>query len=145
MFWKCHASHWLVFLTVTLLCLILRENYPFSNFPMYSSFSKKSFVIYLADAAGDPLPTTRFGRATGYLQKIFGSKRARQLMQLKTGEVHPVDVDKTAAAALLQYLDDLPVVRAQPALLCGVQVRRMNIVWNAGRISCTTETLEQHP
>ena len=35
---------WLV--VWSLLCLVLRENYPFSNFPMYSSFSRKrtSFI-----------------------------------------------------------------------------------------------------
>jgi hypothetical protein len=146
MFWKSRASSWPVFIAVTLLCLILRENYPFSNFPMYSSFAKKSFVIYLTDASGNALPTARFGLGTSTLQKIFGAKRVRQPSQQSRGKTQASELDKAAAIGLLQYLDELPVVRARrDASLHGLQVRRINIVWKAGRISSTTETLAQHP
>jgi hypothetical protein len=146
MLWKRYGSRLVIFLIITLSCLILGENYPFSNFPMYSSFTKDSFVIYLADAAGRPLPTTRFGLLTSNLQKIFSSKRSRLLARLRDEETQTNDIDKTAAFDLLQYLNELPAVRARRGTsLRGVQVRRVNIVWTAGRIRCSGETLAQHP
>ena len=40
-------------LVMVLLCLVLRENYPFSNFPMYSSSGKHTYYLYL-DRRGWP-------------------------------------------------------------------------------------------
>jgi hypothetical protein len=145
-FWTGYGSRLTVFLTITLLCLILRENYPFSDFRMYSGFGRKSYVIYLADAAGRPLPTNRFGLASSTLKKIFNSIRSRQFARLGKEEMRTNDLDKIAAFGLLHYLNELPAVRArQGTVLRGVQVRRINIAWNAGRISCSTETLAQRP
>ncbi len=132
---------------MTGLCLAAGENYPFSNFPMYSSFAKNSYYLYLADAAGRPLPTTRFGMTTPGLKKIFESKR-RSLFRVKAGAAkpEPAAVDKAAGAALLQYLEALPAVRSQKSsLLRGLEVRRVGIFWKAASLSTDTQTLAQHP
>ncbi len=44
-----------VLLTFTVLCLIIGEQYPFSSFPMYSSFSHDTYYIYLADQFDRPI------------------------------------------------------------------------------------------
>ena len=142
-----HPRRWPVLVAITGLCLAAGENYPFSNFPMYSSFAKNSYYLYLADAAGRPLPTTRFGMTTPGLKKIFESKR-RSLFRVKTGAAkpEPTAVDKAAGAALLQYLEALPAVRSQKSsLLHGLQVRRVGIFWQAASLSTDTQTLAQHP
>ena len=56
---------------MTLLCLGLRENYPFSHFPMFSSFSNRTYFIHLADAQGRELKTRQFGLSNSGMKKIF--------------------------------------------------------------------------
>ena len=140
-------QRWPVLFGLTILCLIARENYPFSNFPMYSSFAKSSYYIYLADGTGQPLATSRFGLTTTGLKKIFESNR-RAEFRVDKGTAKPDSAlaDRAAAAALLRYLDQLPDVRRQPPeLLHGLQVRRVNLLWKAGRIEAETITIAQHP
>jgi hypothetical protein len=50
---------------------VLRENYPFSHFPMYSSFSSSTYFLYLTEASGSALHTRRFGLTSTDLKKIF--------------------------------------------------------------------------
>ena len=64
---------WLLVMTV--LCLALRENYPFSNFPMYSSFNNRTYYLYLTDARGNPIKTRQFGLSSSGLKKIFDRYR----------------------------------------------------------------------
>ena len=45
-----------VALLVTVVCLAVKEEFPFSHFPMYQSFSDYSFNVYIADRDGNPLP-----------------------------------------------------------------------------------------
>ena len=142
-----HPRRWPVLIAITGLCLAVGENYPFSNFPMYSAFAKNSYYLYLADAAGRPLPTTRFGVTTSRLKKIFELKR-RALFRVKAGATkpEPAAVDRAAGAALLQYLEMLPAVRSQKSsLLRGLQVRRVGIFWKAASLRTDTQTLAQHP
>ncbi len=57
---------------LTLICLVVEEQYPFSNFPMYSSFGDRTYYIYLADGAGQPLATKpTAGMTTPTLKKVF--------------------------------------------------------------------------
>ena len=64
-----------VMLVVTILCLLIRENFPFSNFPMYGSFSDYSYYVYLSDGRDQPVPVEGItGIRTSRLQKIFGGK-----------------------------------------------------------------------
>lgn len=44
------------FWLVTALCLHFKENYPFSDFPMYSTFTDHTFYVYVADGDGNPIP-----------------------------------------------------------------------------------------
>ena len=65
--WKCGPL-----ICITLAGLILREEFPFSHFPMYSSFTNKASYVYLATASGEPLPTVATaGMLTGNLKKVF--------------------------------------------------------------------------
>ena len=68
---------WLLIMTG--LCLLLRENYPFSNFPMYSSFSHRTYFIHLADAQGSALSTRQFGLSNSTMKKIFDRYRRQEL------------------------------------------------------------------
>ena len=60
---------------VIALCLMLKENYPFSNFPMYSSFSDHTFFVYVADANDQPIAIEVLTAIrTGRLKKVYDTQ-----------------------------------------------------------------------
>jgi len=73
---KTARRRWQIPAPVTLiaiaLCLVLRENFPFSHLPMYSNLSNSTSYIYVADKEGQPIPIeTLTGRRTGSLKKLL--------------------------------------------------------------------------
>ncbi|MGI9086125.1 MAG: hypothetical protein ACR2HH_00035 [Chthoniobacterales bacterium] len=74
-------------LVLTLACLLIREQFPFSNFPMYSSFSSHTFYIFVADAAGQPLAAaTLTGTSTATWKKIYVSEMKKESERLRLGK-----------------------------------------------------------
>lgn len=66
------------------LCLILKENFPFSHFPMYQSFSDYSFIVYVADKNGAPIPVqTVTGIKTSKIKKIFKNEQEAERARLE--------------------------------------------------------------
>jgi hypothetical protein len=64
-----------VMFVVVILCLVLRENFPFSHFPMYSSFSSYSYYVYVADANDEPIPIEAITSIrTSALKKAYQGK-----------------------------------------------------------------------
>ncbi|MEM8955800.1 MAG: hypothetical protein AAGD22_16720 [Verrucomicrobiota bacterium] len=60
---------------LVVLCLLLRENFPFSHFPMYSSFSRNSYYVYVADANHEPIPIEEITSIrTSALKKAYQGK-----------------------------------------------------------------------
>lgn len=60
---------------VTALCLVLREEFPFSHFPMYSSFSNYTYYVYVSGADGKPVPVESITSVrTSKLKKIYQDK-----------------------------------------------------------------------
>jgi hypothetical protein len=134
-------------LVMTLLSLGLRENYPFSNFPMYSSFSQHTYFLYLTDAAGEPIKTRQLGLSSSALKKIFDRARRKELEHFeKSGRARVLLVEQAAAQSLLRYLDGLVAARS-PAqkLLAGLQVRHVRVQQQADALLLETRTLAQHP
>ena len=52
-----------VFLGITIVCLIVRENYPFTHNPMYANLPPRVRYYYVVDENGDNVP---FSKAFGY-------------------------------------------------------------------------------
>ncbi|MDB4673743.1 hypothetical protein OAF27_02900 [Verrucomicrobiales bacterium] len=64
-----------VFVIATLLCLVIREEFPFSNFPMYGSFSNYTYYVYVTGEDGLPLPLKKLtGVRSANLKKIYDAK-----------------------------------------------------------------------
>ena len=52
--------------------MAIRDNYPFSHFPMYASFSDHTFYVYVADGEGNPIPLQDItGTRTSKLKKPY--------------------------------------------------------------------------
>ena len=78
-----------VFVIVIALCLVIREEFPFSDFPMYQSFSNYTYYVYVTGEDGEPLPLdTLTGVRAANLKKIYDSKikELRSETKKRTGD-----------------------------------------------------------
>ena len=58
-----------------LVSLIVRENYPFSHYPMYSKFDPYTYYLYATDESGEVLLfREQFGYSAIRLKKVFTTK-----------------------------------------------------------------------
>ncbi len=58
----------------TLFSVIVKEQYPFSHFPMYSGFEDKTWYLYFETADGEPLQAKRvFKNTVARCKKRYGS------------------------------------------------------------------------
>jgi hypothetical protein len=136
---------WLLVMTV--LCLVLRENYPFSNFPMYSSFASRTYYLYLTDAKGTAIQTTRFGLASSTLKKIFDRYRRQELNRFKdSGDGRVPLAEASSGQLLLRYLEGLCAQRPEAAgLLAGLQVQHVNVSEQDEALKLETRVVAQRP
>lgn len=59
-------------LLVVIFLAIVKEQYPFSDFPMYSHLDDESDVLYVTDQADNVLPMEKlFGTGTSTQKKVF--------------------------------------------------------------------------
>jgi hypothetical protein len=144
--WLCR-TRFRCLLVMALLCLVLRENYPFSNFPMYSSFSSRTYYVYLTDAEDQPLKTREFGLSSSGLKKIFDRYRRGELEQVtREGNERVAIAEQAAAQSLLHYLDGLAAGRRQVSkLLAGLRVKHVLVRQDAHDVILETRTLASHP
>jgi hypothetical protein len=134
-------------LVMTLLCLALRENYPFSNFPMYSSFDNRTYFIYLTDAQGKGIKTRQFGLSSSGLKKIFDGYRRKELDHFKESGSERVRLaEESAGQLLLRYLEGLSAGRpAARGLLTGLQVQHVRVSERDDSLRLETHPVAQHP
>jgi hypothetical protein len=77
-----------VALLLTVVCLAVKEQFPFSHFPMYESFSDYSFNVYIADRDGNPIPVQSItSYKTSKLKKIFHSEQKAERKKLEASGV----------------------------------------------------------
>ena len=133
-------------LVMTLLGLVLRENYPVSNFPMYSSFTARAYYLYLTNAKGTPLATRRFGLSATRLKKVFDRHLRKELKRYSKSEDQRVLLAEAAAGrALLAYLDDISAANSgAKKLLAGLQVRYVLIEQHGDELRQETRIVAQH-
>lgn len=95
-------------LLVTLLLHSVGEEYPFSNFPMYSNFQREARVVWVSDENGDPVPTNDyFGRRTSTIKKIFDTRISEGRREAKRADAPVPTNDEVAPAAAARVLEDL--------------------------------------
>jgi hypothetical protein len=134
-------------LVMVLLCLVLRENYPFSNFPMYSSSGRHAYYLYLTDEDGRALKTRQFGLSNSTLKKIFDGYRQKELAHFAdAGRACVLLAEEAAGQSLLLYLDGLSAARPQVRkLLVGLQVEHVLVRQDAHDLVFETRTIARHP
>lgn len=134
-------------LVMTILCLGLRENYPFSNFPMYSSFNNRTYYLYLTDANGAAIRTKEFGLSSSALKKIFDRYRRQELGRFQDAGQDRVQLaEASAGQLLLRYLDGLSAGRPKAAaMLAGLRVQHVRVSQRDDALNLETHVVAQNP
>jgi hypothetical protein len=71
-----------VLATVTALNLMLREEFPFSHFPMYADFSPRALYVRVTDGDGQPVALRGMGAAAPLLTKVYWHERRQAAARL---------------------------------------------------------------
>jgi hypothetical protein len=91
-----------ILLVLTLLNLLLRENFPFSHFPMYASFGDFTYYVFVADEHDEPLALRRvFGVSAPFLKKLYdGEVRAHRRAGRALSAMTPTELNRAGLVAL---------------------------------------------
>ncbi len=126
---------WPVLWLTTALCLIIGENYPFSNYPMYATFSDSTYMVYVTDGDGEPVPVfDTFGMRTSVLKKVYHKMalEAARRHRLRIHELEPRHLEpagRLALERLLAHRNDMPAHG-----LNTINLVHLHIVLENGRI-----------
>jgi hypothetical protein len=124
-----------------LVSLLLKENYPFSHFPMYSSPTAPRAYYIVTDSGGQPLPISTL---TGVTPPKIGKMHWRKSRQREAGpEIAGEDspsADKEIGREICAMLRQQATRRGQ-TLPPGIQLFRVEIRYHDGKINETKELL----
>lgn len=137
---------WLLILLAAfcVISLVIKENYPFSNYPMYSDPDPFAHVYFLADQAGKPLPLYEMAFVTSpNLGKIL---RKRQQDRAKALKISVKDLSPEDQSAIGKDL--VAYLRSQSAYLTksdklpkAVKIMRTTIQFENGEVVERSEVL----
>jgi hypothetical protein len=85
--------------------MAIRDNYPFSHFPMYASFSDHTYYVYVADKDDQPVPLQELtGIRTSKLKKPYDKDldKARKKLDKRKRELSAAERSEAGATALRQ-------------------------------------------
>jgi hypothetical protein len=122
--------------------LIVKENYPFSHFPMYASPTAPRSYYMITDAEGRPLPiATLTGVTLPKIGKMHWKKsQEREAMARKSGEADPAGQEKEIGREICEMLRRQASRRGQ-TLPPSVQLYRVEIQYDDGKIKETKRLL----
>ncbi len=96
-----------LFFVMVALMLIIKEEFPFSNFPMYSVLPESTTCLQLTDTQDKVIPIVPvFGEAITVLKKQLTHeiKMAQEKSAIKKRDDLPPEVTKAAGAKVLRWL-----------------------------------------
>jgi hypothetical protein len=97
---------WPWFAASIVLGYLIGENFPFSDWPMYSNFSRESGYVYVVNAAGEPIAAATLFETSPRLRRQFERERRTELTRAKNGGLKRTsdDVERESATHLLKRL-----------------------------------------
>ena len=144
--WPADASVWrkcLIFLKIspisalliyTVVSLMAKENYPLSNYPMYSNPTSRPLKFqFLADASGNPLPV---GWHTGVTPSQVGKMTGNRKQELSS--------EKAAATSVLEFLRTQNAKRKGRELPARIQLIETSIGFDHNQFVETNRVLAEH-
>lgn len=97
------------------LSLILRENYPFSHFPMYASPTAQRNYFIITDNRGNPIPVGSLtGLTSAQIGKTYRQKSRKHTAEMKKmGQVSRAERDRLVGVEIFQALRQRAATRGQ--------------------------------
>jgi hypothetical protein len=119
--------------------LVLKETYPFSHFPMYSSPRAARFYYLVADSGGQPLPiATLTGITPPKIGKMHARKRQERSSALdKAGEDRAKRNYEIGREICMMLREQ--AARRGNVLPQGIQLIRVEVRYNDGKLKETRE------
>jgi hypothetical protein len=138
---------WKPLLVLTAASLLIQEQYPFSDFPMYSTFGPKTYYLYLADGAGVPIPVlTVLGMRTTTLKKVFATeiRKEREHFPARPKRLTPAQ-KQAVGERLLARLKASPAAKKRGRKVPNVlRLYEVNISLVEGHLDKQTELIAEH-
>lgn len=126
-------------LATILLCLALREWYPFSPFPMYANFGPTAWYVCVTDADGEPLAADRyFGLDATLFRRVL---ETRVLERVAAGEALDRAESGAASDTLAFLVREAHPQPGTPALPSRVGLQRVVVSLDGQRVQRTHELL----
>ena len=122
------------------LSMILKENYPFSHFPMYSNPSTKPLsYFYLADGEGEPLRLLyHTGLTTSRLTKRVGNEKRKY----EKGDLKEEEIVAKAGVDVLRFIRKMNAKRSKTRPLPeDIQLVQMRITLDGSESGFTEERI----
>ena len=129
-----------VIVWITLFCVIVKENYPFSHFPMYSGFADKTYFYYFAQD-GEPIEAKRiFKTSIPRSKKLMGNYKDEA--EDANPKASDEENEKEAGSVLLAYLRESTTRKEVYAEILAkpISLMRKNIHYKDGEF--LTEDIE---
>jgi hypothetical protein len=95
---------WPWFVGSIVLGLLIKENFPFSHWPMYSNFSPSTAYVYVVNGAGAPLAISTFFETAPRLRRQFEREWKTGLKARATPAQSDVEIEREAATHVLERL-----------------------------------------
>jgi hypothetical protein len=97
---------WPWFAASIVLGFLIKENFPFSNWPMYSNFQPESGYVYIIDGAGEPIAAAKLFESAPRLRRQFDRERKAASLRVRENkqEKSSAEIEREAAAQLLKRL-----------------------------------------
>ena len=121
--------------------LFLKETYPFSHFPMFSSPTAPRAYYMVTDSAGQPLPISKLtGVTPPKIGKMHWRKSRQSTRGTETGDGRNAGRNDEVGQEICTMLRDQATRRGQ-VLPPGIQLFRVEIKYHAGMLTETKELL----
>jgi hypothetical protein len=99
------------FVVVLVICWVVKDNYPFSHFPMYDKFPDHTFYIFLKDGEDKPVPLQVVtGTRTSTFKKPYDKalNRVRKDLKKRKRELTVAERESSGLDALTQLYNNAP-------------------------------------
>ncbi len=126
---------WIPFPAMTLLVLalyLIREEFPFSNFPMYSNISEEADVMFVTDDKDQPLPMKALFKTSSATSKKMYKSELAEITNPQGRDSEQATAEERQQAGT-KTLDKLTGRLIDAAIPPGVSALRLKIrTFNAG-------------
>ena len=122
---------------------VIKEQFPFSNFPMYSNFDTEADVVYIADQKGSPVSMDAVFRSGSSTAKKAYKKELGKLTQPSKRDTKEATASERAAAGKIVLGDWYSNMRKErlPAGTTAIRIYRRTFELKNGKLSDDTPEL----